>query len=140
MPHYFDVFLSPVRDNQAAQVLIVALFIGIAADVVIGLAGAALRHEVQSSKMREGIQHKIAEFGLLLAADVIDGMLAGGLKIGTSPVLVSTTLFLALMELFSICENCIKLNPDFTEVPIIGVVARLLNEAKGNADRGGADA
>jgi hypothetical protein len=36
------------------------------------------------------------------------------------------------MEVFSICENCIKLNPDFVEVPIIGTVARLVHEAKGH--------
>lgn len=131
MPHYVDVFLSPVRDNAVAQVLVTALFIGIVMDVVFGLVGAALRHEVQSSKMREGIQHKIAELGILVAADVIDGMLAGGFKLGISPTLVGTASFLTLMELFSICENCIKMNPDFTNIPLVGTIAKLLHEAKG---------
>lgn len=131
MPQFFDVFISPIRDNPLAQVLVAAVFIGVILDVVLGLIGAALRHEIKSSKMREGIQHKIAEFGLLLAADIIDGMLAGGFDLGIAPVLVSTAGFLAIMEVFSICENCIKMNPDFVDVPLIGKVAKLVHEAKG---------
>lgn len=131
MPQFFDVFISPIRDNPLAQVLVAAVFIGVILDVILGLIGAALRHEIKSSKMREGIQHKIAEFGLLLAADIIDGMLAGGFDLGIAPVLVSTAGFLAIMEVFSICENCIKMNPDFVDVPLIGKVAKLVHEAKG---------
>jgi phage-related holin len=131
MPQFFDVFISPIRDNPLAQVLVAAVFIGVILDVVLGLVGAALRREIKSSKMREGIQHKIAEFGLLLAADIIDGMLAGGFDLGIAPVLVSTAGFLAIMEVFSICENCIKMNPDFVDVPLIGKVAKLVHEAKG---------
>lgn len=131
MPQFFDVFISPIRDNPLAQVLVAAVFIGVILDVILGLVGAALRREIKSSKMREGIQHKIAEFGLLLAADIIDGMLAGGFDLGIAPVLVSTAGFLAIMEVFSICENCIKMNPDFVDVPLIGKVAKLVHEAKG---------
>lgn len=131
MPVYIDVFISPIRDNMLAQVLCVAMFVGVALDVVLGLIGAALRHEISSSKMRAGIQHKIAEFGLLIAADIIDGMLAGGFQLGIAPVLVSTAGFLALMELFSICENCLLMNPDFTDVPVVGMVAKMVHEAKG---------
>ena len=131
MPQFFDVFISPIRDNPLAQVLVAAVFIGVILDVILGLIGAALRREIKSSKMREGIQHKIAEFGLLLAADIIDGMLAGGFDLGIAPVLVSTAGFLAIMEVFSICENCIKMNPDFVDVPLIGKVAKLVHEAKG---------
>jgi phage-related holin len=107
------------------------VFIGIVFDVVLGLIGAALRHEVQSSKMRKGIQHKLGECGLLVAADIIDGIIAGGFQLGISPVLISTAAFIAIMEVFSICENCIKLNPDFVDIPLIGIVAKLVHEAKG---------
>ena len=131
MPRFIDVFLSPVRDNTVAQVLCVAMFFGVMLDVIIGLIGAALRHEIKSAKMRAGIQHKVAEFGLVLAADIIDGMIAGGFHMGIAPVVCSTAGFIALMEIFSICENCIKMNPDFVDVPLIGVVARLVHEAKG---------
>lgn len=131
MPHYFDVFVSPIRDNGLAQVLCIAMFIGVILDVILGLVGAALRHDIKSAKMREGIQHKIAEFGLLMAADIIDGMIAGGFDMGIAPVLCSTSGFIALMEVFSICENCVKMNPEFTEVPLVGKVAKLVHEAKG---------
>ena len=134
VPHYFDAFIAPIRDNNVAQVLVTALLIGIVMDVVLGLVSAALCHEIKPSKMREGIQRKIAELGILVAADIIDGMLSGGFQLGIAPVLVSTASFLSLMELFSICENCIKMNPDFVDVPLVGTVARLLHEAKGGND------
>lgn len=131
MPHYIDVFLMPIRDNQVAQTLVFALLVGIVLDVVLGLVGAALRHDIKSSKMRQGIQHKLGELGLLCAADIIDGILGGGFDLGIAPVLVSTASFLAIMEVFSICENCIKMNPDFVEVPLVGTLARLVHDAKG---------
>jgi len=136
MPPYLDTFFSPVRDSQTNQVLIMALLIGIAVDIVIGVTGAALRHEIKSRKMREGAMHKLAEVGLVIVADILDGMLMGGLKLTMAPVLPSTTAFLALMELFSICENCVKMNPDFSEVPLIGQVAKLLHEAKSDQKDG----
>lgn len=131
MPHYIDTFLSPVRDNPIAQKLVAALLIAIVLDVFFGLLGAILNREVESSKMRKGLQHKLGELGLLCAADLIDGLLAGGLDLGIAPVLISTATFLVLMEIFSICENCIKMNPDFVDIPFIGTLAKLLNDAKG---------
>lgn len=135
MPHFVDVFLMPIRDNKVAQVLVMAMMLGILFDVLIGVIGAAVRHEVKSSKMREGVQHKLSELGLLIAADIIDGIIAGGFDLGIAPVLVTTAGYLSVMEVFSICENCIKLNPDFVEIPIIGTVARLVHEAKGNGKK-----
>lgn len=133
MPSFIDVFLSPIRDSQTAQVLIAALLIGIALDMIIGLLGAALRHEVKSSKMRVGVMHKIAEVGLVVVADVLDGMIMGGLRFGVAPVLPATAGFLTLMELLSICENCVAMNPDFADIPLIGTVTRLLADAQGNS-------
>lgn len=140
MPQYLDVFISPISDNPTAQVLLVALLISIAMDVVLGITGAALRHEIKSHKMREGLMHKISELALVLAADVLDGMLMGGLSLSVTPILVSTCTFLTLMELFSICENAVAMNPDIVDVPIIGAVARLLHDAKDSSSRGNANA
>lgn len=131
MPDFVEPFVIPVRDNPVAQVLLFAVFVGIVMDVVIGLAGAALRHEVKSSKMRQGLQHKLGECGLLIAADLIDGMIEGGFDLGVAPVLISTASFIALMEIFSIMESCVKLSPEFVNVPLVGQLARILNEAKG---------
>lgn len=74
--------------------------------------------------------HKLAEVGLIVVADILDGMLGGGIGLDIAPVLPATVGFLTLMELFSICENCVKMNPDFSEVPLVGQVAKLLHEAK----------
>lgn len=134
MPQYVDVFLAPVRDNTVVQVLVTALLISIVMDIVLGLVGAALRHEVKSSKMRLGIQHKVAELGILVVSDVIDGMLTGGFDFGIAPTLIGTASFLVLMEMFSILENCVKMNPEFVDVPLVGTVAKLVQESKGNYD------
>lgn len=131
IPDFIDAFLVPVRENQVAQVLLFATLVCIAVDVVLGIAGAALRHEIKSSKMRLGLQHKLGEVGLLVAADIMDGIIEGGFDLGVAPVLISTASFIVLMELFSIMENCVKMSPTFVDAPIIGQVARLVCDAKG---------
>lgn len=137
MPKYIEPFIAPVRDSHSAQVAITALLLCIVLDVTIGLANAAIQHEIKSSKMRDGARHKLSELGMVVAADVIDGLLVGSLGIEATPVLISTTVYLVIMELFSVCENCIKINPEFTGVPVVGTVARLVHESKANSVTGG---
>jgi toxin secretion/phage lysis holin len=128
MPAYLDVFISPIRDNSFAQILLVALMFGIVGDIVSGFIGAAVNNDINSSKMRKGIWHKLAEIMFVFVADVIDGLLLGGLQIGMQPVLVGTLLFLVFMELFSILENLVKASPDLAKVPIFSKLSQAVKE------------
>ena len=128
MPTYLDVFVSPVRDNGFAQTLIIALLVCIVFDIISGFGAAAANNAIDSSKMRKGIWHKLAEIMFVFVADIIDGLLLGGLQIQIQPVLVGTLLFLVFMELLSIVENLIKANPDLARVPLVNKLAQAVAE------------
>lgn len=128
MPTYLDVFVSPVRDNGFAQTLIIALLVCIVFDIISGFGAAAANNSIDSSKMRKGIWHKLAEIMFVFVADIIDGLLLGGLQIQIQPVLVGTLLFLVFMELLSIVENLIKANPDLARVPLVNKLAQAVAE------------
>lgn len=87
----------------------------IALDVVTGFISAALRHDIQSVKMREGLWHKASEliiifigFGLELVQEHVDM----GLDIPTGIALCG---YIVLMEFASIIENIRESNPDLQE-------------------------
>ena len=113
MPHYIDIFLSVVRDNETAQAAVIAVLFLILADWCFGLANAIIHHEFNSERMREGFGHKCAEIGLLLVAIIADGALLGGVDIGYSaPVFTICCVYLCAMEIGSLLEIFAEMNPD----------------------------
>ena len=115
-PHVIDVFVSPIRDNQTAQIVLVALFALMLLDMIFGFSAAAKDGRVKSSVMREGIWHKASEVGVVLIADIFDGMLMGGVNLGYSaPILTSVIILLCINELVSCAENLVKLNPELAD-------------------------
>lgn len=119
-PIFVDSFLSPVRDNTAAQVAIAAMLLLTLADVLFGLANALMHKSFSSSRMREGIGHKCASFGLVFVADVVDGTIVGGLDLGFSaPVLVVACGYLIIMEVASLLETFRAMNPDLSGSPVL---------------------
>lgn len=110
-----EVFLQPIRDGRA-QVAIVALFILAALDVLFGSINAlAVQHDFASHKFRAGLIRKLSNFGIVIAADVVDAMLLGGLELGWQPVLLTVTISLALMELWSLLEIFAEMHPEISE-------------------------
>ena len=94
-----EVFLQPIQDPQA-QIAIIALFILSLLDMLFGVVNAMLiQHNFSSHEFRAGLLRKLSNFGVIVAADVVDGMLLGGLELGFQPVLMIITVSLALMEL-----------------------------------------
>ena len=130
-PHNIDVFIQPIRDTPQAQVALVALCILIVLDMLFGFCAAAKDGRVQSSVMRQGLWHKASEIGVVMVADVADGMLLGGIDLGYgAPVVTAAIVGLCANELVSVCENLVKLNP---ELSTSRVLDRLL-EAKAASD------
>lgn len=127
MPQFVEPFIAPVRDNRAVPVLLFAVFIGILLDLVTGFIGAASRRELQSSKMREGLTHKVAEIILLAVADMLDGLLVI-VDLGIKPVLVTSATIIAIMELISISENAVQMYPQLAKVPIVKSLIKLLDK------------
>ena len=76
----------------------------IALDFATGYIGAWIRHERDSSKMREGGGHKAAEIACILAALTVDGALVLDVKF-----VYIVSAYIMLMELVSIYENVKKM-------------------------------
>jgi toxin secretion/phage lysis holin len=136
--HSLDVFIQPIRDTPQAQVALVALCILIVLDMLFGFCAAAKDGRVQSSVMRQGLWHKASEFGVVMVADVADGMLLGGIDLGYgAPVVTAAIVGLCANELVSVCENLVRLNP---ELSTSRVLDRLLeSKAVSDAMRGAGD-
>ena len=119
IPLYIDAFLAPVRDEQAAQVAVMAVLLLTVLDVIFGLVNAIASKSFSSAKMRAGIAHKSASMGFLLVGIVVDGTIIGGLDLGFSaPVLTTICVYLCLMEVASLLETFALLNPHLSNSPL----------------------
>ena len=135
MPYYIDIFLSPIRDNPVAQGAVIGLFALILLDWVFGIGNALLQGEFSSRKMREGIGHKCSELGFVIVGVIADGLLFAGLDTGfNGPVLVAIVAYLCLMEIGSLVETFVKINPALADTPIFKLLASVHVMEGGESD------
>ena len=114
MPPYFEVFLNPIRDGRT-QVAIVGLCFFALMDVVFGVLNAwFIQHDFSSHEFRQGLIRKLSNLGMVVVADICDGMLLGGLNLGWQPVLLTVVVSLSLMELASLMEIYAEIHPEIT--------------------------
>ena len=115
LPHSIDVFLSPVRDNPAAQTVTAAFLTLAMLDVAYGMVNAAFQHKFSSSKLRDGLMRKTGNFIMLLVADAMDGLLLGGLNITVQPVYIVLSSAMCIMEIKSIYETWRGSHPELRD-------------------------
>ena len=131
-----ELFLSPVRDSVPAQAAIVALLLLILLDWVFGIGHACMKHEFSSQKMREGIAHKCAELGFVAIGVIADALITSGLNLGfDGPILLTVTLYLCIMEIGSLCELLVKINPKLADSPIFRLIASANMHAEKEDDK-----
>ena len=110
-----EYFIRPVMDQQA-QVAILALCVLSLMDVLFGVLNAMfVAHDFSSHELRAGLLRKLSNLGMVLAADILDAMLLSGLDLGWQPVLITITVSLALMELWSLLEIYAEMHPEISE-------------------------
>lgn len=113
--HPLEVFIEPVSDPKA-QVAVVALCMLAALDVMFGVLNAwFVQHDFSTHEFREGLIRKLSNFGLVVAADIVDAMLLGGLELDMQPVLMAVCVSLILMELGSLMEIFAEMHPEISE-------------------------
>lgn len=111
--------------------MIYAIVFGfITLDFVTGLIYAFANKAFTSTKMREGLFHKV---GLILC--VVLGILVdyaqGYLDLGiTIPVAAAICTYISLMEIGSIVENICKINPELMPDKLSGFFGGLKKEDK----------
>lgn len=94
----------------------------IAMDYISGIAAAASRGDLQSSKMREGLWHKLGEVGAILLAYLVaeEGHYIG-LPYQIDLLIPAVIIWLSVMEITSILENLTLLNPDLASAGFLRI-------------------
>ena len=109
-----------------AAALVMMLF-----DVVSGFAGALVRSNVSSTKMREGIGHKAMLILLVVLAIFVQTFT---LHIGdmgwTVPLITPVCVYIIVMEVASVVENVIQAYPALRDTPLV----KLFERATGHED------
>lgn len=125
-PIWIYAFWAPIHENTAVQVMLVAVSILIVADLLFGMIGAVVQKNFQSTKIREGLAHKCAEFAFILIADIIDALLYGGVALpfeipsGSAMMVVGTALI--VMEITSLMEIATRINPKLADNPLFKIL------------------
>ena len=83
----------------------------IAFDIVTGLITACYKGNLNSTKLRMGLYHKLSEILTVIGATALEyGLSYINLNIDI-PILKSVITYICIMELISIMENLGELNP-----------------------------
>ena len=127
----FEYVGMPIMDEKA-QVAVIGLCILGLLDVIFGVGNAMfIQHDFSSHEFRAGLIRKLSNLGMVAAADVIDAMLLGGLELGFQPVLLTITVSLALMELWSLLEIYAEVHPEISSAEWYQMLIRSKGTPKG---------
>lgn len=101
----------------------------IAMDYLSGIAAAASRGDLQSSKMREGLWHKLGEVvAILLAYLVAEEGHYIGLPYQIDLLIPAVLIWISVMEITSILENLAILNPDLASAGFLQIFKKTTEE------------
>lgn len=101
----------------------------IAMDYLSGIAAAASRGDIQSSKMREGLWHKLGEVvAILLAYLVAEEGHYIGLPYQINLLIPAVLIWISVMEITSILENLAILNPDLASAGFLQIFKKTTEE------------
>lgn len=92
----------------------IGIMIMICLDIVAGLVSAASRGEINSTKLRQGLLHKLGlvlAFALAVALEYEESILPIGMS---APLVVPVSVYIIITEACSVYENIRTINPDFT--------------------------
>ncbi|OZG62694.1 holin family protein [Bifidobacterium lemurum] len=88
-------------------------------DYLTGLMKAAMRHDISSEKMREGLWHKSGLVLVMVLAMVIEHA-QQVIDLGFAvPLVVPAGVYIALTETASILENLATINPELADSPVL---------------------
>lgn len=101
----------------------------IAMDYLSGIAAAVSRGDLQSSKMREGLWHKLGEVvAILLAYLVAEEGHYIGLPYQIDLLIPAVLIWISVMEITSILENLAILNPDLASAGFLQIFKKTTEE------------
>lgn len=102
-------------------IVIGIVFLLILIDYITGVVNAIMHGELSSEKMRQGLGHKFAYLAIICVALTVEygsDYINLGIEL---PVFIPVCVGICLIEITSIMENCVKINPDLKGSNILNV-------------------
>lgn len=102
-------------------IVIGIVFLLVLIDYITGVVNAVMHGELSSEKMRQGLGHKFAYLAIICVALIVEyGSDYINLGIGL-PVFIPVCVGICLIEITSIVENCVKINPELSGSNILNI-------------------
>lgn len=107
-----------VTNEDVAAITICLICMGL--DILSGVLAAAINHDLQSTKIREGLGHKATLVIFIVLALVIqEGVLRVPSLGWQTPLLTPVCVVIIAMEVVSIVENLIKAYPELENSKLV---------------------
>jgi toxin secretion/phage lysis holin len=90
-------------------------------DYVTGVVNAVMHGELSSEKMRKGLGYKFAYLAIICVALIVEygsDYINLGIKL---PLFMPACAGICLIEITSIMENCVKINPELSKSNILNI-------------------
>ena len=105
-------------------------------DIASGFIGACIMHDVQSSKMREGLGHKAMLVIIIAASYVLNVGFAHITSTSISiPSVETVCVLIIVMEISSIIENIGAAWPEFSSTKLYQYFEKSLKQGDDDADK-----
>lgn len=130
--------------KETYTVTIAVVFLLIILDIASGWSAAIATKSIDSSKMRNGLWHKLAYvFAIALAGILEWSFVEYHVNFGVDiPLLVPVCLYIGVTEISSIIENIAIINPDLVGSPVFSLFSRTKDDhylARSKDDKSGED-
>lgn len=102
-------------------IVIGIVFLLVLIDYVTGVVNAIMHGELSSKKMRSGLGHKFAYLAIICVALIVEygsDYIDLGIEL---PVFIPVCVGICLIEITSIMENCVKINPELSGSNILNI-------------------
>ena len=102
-------------------IVIGIVFLLVLIDYVTGVVNAIMHGELSSEKMRKGLGHKFAYLAIICVALLVEygsSYIDLGIEL---PVFMPVCVGICLIEITSIMENCVKINPELSGSNILDI-------------------
>lgn len=102
-------------------IVIGIVFLLVLIDYVTGVINAIMHGELSSEKMRQGLGHKFTYLAVICVALIVEygsDYINLGIEL---PVFLPVCTGICLIEITSIMENCVKINPELSGSNILDI-------------------
>ena len=102
-------------------IVIGIVFLLVLIDYITGVVNAIMHGELSSERMRQGLGHKFAYLAIICVALIVEYG-SDYINLGIEPpVFIPVCAGISMIEITSIMENCVKINPNLKDSNILDI-------------------